>query len=183
MNSTPSYRDDSSAKPPWRSLTLQNKTPLTKGTDDNSSKSKSTLNLNLFFFIRMNDMMPEREGTGHSEPLTEVVKLTDRLSLRCAHACSVDRLWLSLLLLRSVCRRRDSKFKSPPSHPLTKIVYDAGESPTSHWTLKLRIKISRFVMVTNLTFYRPRLIQTPIVRRNAIYCVSDTSCFSSSSYS
>lgn len=39
------------------SLTLQNKTPFTKGTDDNSSKSKLTLNLNLFFFMRMNDMI------------------------------------------------------------------------------------------------------------------------------
>lgn len=52
-----SYREDSSVKPRSSSRTLQNKTPLTKGTEDSSSNSKSTLNLNLFFFIIMNDIV------------------------------------------------------------------------------------------------------------------------------
>lgn len=55
-NSATSHRDDSSAKPPSRSRTLQKRTPLTKGTDDSSSKSKSTLNLKRFFLLRRNDM-------------------------------------------------------------------------------------------------------------------------------
>lgn len=45
------HREDSSENPPSSSLTLQNRTPLTKGTEESSSNSKSTLNLNFFFFI------------------------------------------------------------------------------------------------------------------------------------
>lgn len=55
-----SYRDDSSAKPPSSSRTLQKRTPFTNGTDDSSSKSKSTRNLNLFFLLRMKDMLEPR---------------------------------------------------------------------------------------------------------------------------
>lgn len=96
INSTKSYRDDSSAKPPSSSLTLQNKTPFTKGTDDSSSKSKFTLNLNLFFFIRMNDMM---RPPGSQQALTEADRQPDTFPARRCPCCSLSCCSLLLLLV------------------------------------------------------------------------------------
>lgn len=96
INISSSYRDDSWAKPPSSSRTLQNRTPFTNGTDDRSSKSKSTRNLNLFFLLRMKDMM-----------------LSGCSPLDAACCCL-----LSLVAVRNKVCRHDSKFKSPPSHPL-----------------------------------------------------------------
>lgn len=51
------YREDSPLKlPPSSSRTLQNRMPLTKGTEESSSSSSSTRNLNFFFFIIMKAM-------------------------------------------------------------------------------------------------------------------------------
>lgn len=110
INSAASYRDDTAAKPPSRSRTLQNNTPLTKGTDDSSSRSKSTLNLNLFFFVRMNDMVPDAAewvtagrggGGGADGQLDTFPAAAARSAVRAAGGVS----------------GHDSKFKSPPSHP------------------------------------------------------------------
>lgn len=95
------------------------------GTDDNSSKSKSTLNLNLFFFIRINDMMWDCAAQvsgwncgGGRQPNTfsELSLLLTQLSLLCRH---------------------DSKFKSLPSHPLKHNINDAREIPRCDWTARL----------------------------------------------
>lgn len=122
-----SYRDDSSAKPPSSSLTLQNKTPLTKGTDESSSKSKSTLNLNLFFFMRMNDMMRPRVTTSRAWSWQTAGHFP----------CSALSPRLSQLL---VVAAADPKFKSPPSHPPTNTIHDVGGMPPSDWTLQLQRK-------------------------------------------
>lgn len=63
------YREDSWTKDPCTRRTLQNKTPLTNGTDDSSSKSKSTLNSNLFF-MRKNDML-RQVGDGKEDGCRE----------------------------------------------------------------------------------------------------------------
>lgn len=98
------------------------------GTDDNSSKSKSTLNLNLFFFIRINDMMWDCAAQvsgwncgGGRQPNTfsELSLLLTQLSLLCRH---------------------DSKFKSLPSHPLKHNINDAREIPRCDWTARLKGK-------------------------------------------
>lgn len=96
------------------------------GTDDNSSKSKSTLNLNLFFFIRINDMMWDCAAQvsgwncgGGRQPNTfsELSLLLTQLSLLCRH---------------------DSKFKSLPSHPLKHNINDAREIPRCDWTARVK---------------------------------------------
>lgn len=89
------------------------------GTDDNSSKSKSTLNLNLFFFIRINDMMWNCGGGRQPNTFSELSLLLTQLSLLCRH---------------------DSKFKSLPSHPLKHNINDAREIPRCDWTARLKGK-------------------------------------------
>ncbi len=114
INSKISYRDDCSAKPPFMSLTLQNSTPFTKGTDDNSSKSKSILNLNRFFFIRINDMFSARHA------LTEEVKLSDSWTLSLRGAVTAVHSAVTAVKAASLLGTHHAKFKSPPFPPTEK---------------------------------------------------------------
>lgn len=105
-----SYRDDSSAKPPSSSRTLQNRTPFTNGTDESSSKSKSTRNLNLFFLLRMKDMLLSRRcdaGQLKPSPAAAPSAVAARYGSLLSPTTSADTAQSSNLLLHVVWWRHE----------------------------------------------------------------------------